>query len=539
MKSIFPPAIAKHKPLERVAKKFAGDRLEERYYRDFYSDVSTPLSGNTPKTYLLYSGISSMFLTPVEILLYKALIARGHKLDYLVYDESVKYNEVTTLERLEKEGDRFWIRSTRRGHQMLRAANVDFELISMRQEAQDIVASIEDDPDEIFNFSYEGFEFGQIVRGVMYRFYRSIFPGDNAVFIAKQFLATTLNNYFEFKDRLATKTYDAILFSHGIYCTWQILVDYCEQHGINYICYDRAKTRGHININWCKPSPVWEMGTAWNRLEHYSLTEKEETMVDSYLGERELQTGDVFKFNTEKRSGDLDEIRRTLGIKPGAKVITVFTNLIWDAANVSRDVAFSSPVECIVQTIKRFQDTDDIHILIRPHPAEKIIGTRERYGQLVIKEFDGNLPENVSIAEPELSINSFTILDISSVGVVHTSTVGLEMAIEGKPVILISETHYRGKGFTLDATSPDHYFSLLSNALNESEIDKTRVSLARKYFYLMMFEYQHKFPMEFTSNNNFNGYGKNSLTELLKDEESPFVKTIHGIENNRTDFIFR
>jgi hypothetical protein len=67
-----------------------------------------------------------------------------------------------------------------------------------------------------------------------------------------------------------------------------------------------------------------------------------------------------------------------------------------------------------------------------------------------MKDMYKALPANISIIEPEDNINFFSVLELSDIGVGYTSTVGLEMAIEGKPVILISETHYRDKVFTHD-----------------------------------------------------------------------------------------
>ena len=163
-------------------------------------------------------------------------------------------------------------------------------------------------------------------------------------------------------------------------------------------------------------------------------------------------------------------MREKLGINDNAIVVTVFTNLIWDAANVSRDIAFESPLDCIRQLIEKYENDERYHVLVRCHPAEKVLGTHERYGELVRETFKNNLPKNASIIEPEMDINSFDILDMSDIGVVHTSTVGLEMAIEGKPVLLISETHYRNKGFTYDVTSSEDFFNTIESLQQSKSI---------------------------------------------------------------------
>lgn len=539
MNSILPSIATKSTLLEKVLRKLAGSYLEKSYYRSFFQPNEKPTEEKeSNKRILLYSGISSMYLTPVEILFYHSLKQQGFDIDYLVYDQSVTYNEITTKERRDSEGDVFWHRSVQHGLSLLDAANVSYQTISISEIAVSIVNQLPDDTEQLFSFKYEGYAVGDIVKGVMYRYYKSISMGSDATEVAKQFMITTLTNYFEIKSRCETTQYHSILFSHGIYCTWQIIVDYCKNQQLDFICYDRGKTKGCININRNQPSPVWDISEAWKRLEDYNLSADEENLVDDYLKERETQKGDVFAYNFSEKSEDTAALKRQLQIKESAKVITIFTNLIWDAANVSRDIAFDSPLDCIKKTIDHYQNNSDVHVLIRCHPAEKVLGTSERYGELVRAEYT-HLPSNVTIIEPEMDINSFSILDISSVGIVHTSTVGIEMALEGKPVILISETHYRNKGFTYDADDANDYFKTLDHLISTISLKVDQVALARKYFYLMMFEYQHKMPMEFCSNGSFNGYSKSSFDQLVTEEGSSIKAISNAIEINRTDYIFR
>ena len=53
--------------------------------------------------------------------------------------------------------------------------------------------------DDVLRFDYDDINFGNIVEGVMYRYYKSIKFGDDQFNIAKSFLITSLTNYFQFK----------------------------------------------------------------------------------------------------------------------------------------------------------------------------------------------------------------------------------------------------------------------------------------------------------------------------------------------------
>ena len=60
--------------------------------------------------------------------------------------------------------------------------------------------------------------------------------------------------------------------------------------------------------------------------------------------------------------------------------------------------------------------------------------------------------------------------------------------------MVVSDTHFRGAGFTIDINSRDEYFDLLAN-WDDSNTDRARIStLATRYAYLLFERYQVDFP---------------------------------------------
>ena len=55
--------------------------------------------------------------------------------------------------------------------------------------------------------------------------------------------------------------------------------------------------------------------------------------------------------------------------------------------------------------------------------------------------------------------SSYVFMDEADLGLVYTSTVGLELAARGVPVVVAAATHYRGRGFTVDPVNPDEYWA--------------------------------------------------------------------------------
>jgi hypothetical protein len=71
------------------------------------------------------------------------------------------------------------------------------------------------------------------------------------------------------------------------------------------------------------------------------------------------------------------------------------------------------------------------------------------------------------------------------------------MAMTGLPVIVTGQTHYRNKGFTLDADSWDSYFELLDGVLDSPEKyrpSRAQVEIAWTYAYRFFMEYPQPFP---------------------------------------------
>ncbi len=520
---------------QRLVNKFFYQKRELNHYKHFYRGVNHLKAEN--KRILIYAGLGYMYITPVEVLLYHLLRKEGFAVDYLIYDSSIPTCEIIT-EQVIQEGKKNEILNNLASNStsILNAAGVDYKIVKKDQRVQQLLDSLPGNLDSILHFSFEGISFGGIIKGVMYRYYKSLVLGDGAYQVAKCFLELALINYFQVKNLLATHRYDYLLFSHGIYASWEPISQLCQKTNNKFICYDRAKTKNTVNFNINQVAPDWSFNSAWDRYEERELSEAEKQKVRQYVQERELQTQDVYAYNFSSKQKDLKVLKKSLGIKQGSKVITIFTNLIWDAANVSRDLAFSSAKECILKTITHFKNRRDVHILLRTHPAEIVLGTKERYGSLISEALKGVLPDNLTIIEPEMKINSFSVIDMSDIGVVNTSTVGLEYAMAGKPIILISETHYRNKGFTYDVNSAVEYFKVIENLLRDTRLLPNQVRLADKYFYMMMFLYQQEMPVQYW-NGRFNGYSYRHFNNIPDD--NPIVRITKQIsKGNCADFVF-
>lgn len=107
------------------------------------------------------------------------------------------------------------------------------------------------------------------------------------------------------------------------------------------------------------------------------------------------------------------------------------------------------------------------------------------------------LPENIHVIRPEDKTNTYDLVEIADFGLVYTTTVGMEMAMSGLPVIVTGKTHYAEKGFTFEPRDWQHYEELLGQIGSDPEkwkLSAEQVEKAWLYAYLFFFEFSLPFP---------------------------------------------
>ena len=127
-------------------------------------------------------------------------------------------------------------------------------------------------------------------------------------------------------------------------------------------------------------------------------------------------------------------------------------------------------------------------LVVRVHPAEQSWGTRQPVSDAL---GSGTLPDNVRIVGPADPISSYALLGLSDLVLTYASTIGLEAAVRGLPVVVSAKTHYRGCGFTIDAASHEEVERCLEAAAAPTA---EQVELARRYAFTFFFRCMIPFP---------------------------------------------
>ena len=234
----------------------------------------------------------------------------------------------------------------------------------------------------------------------------------------------------------------------------------------------------------------------WKDAEKRRLTGKRLEQVEMLMSSRQKAAlyGNFSRKWQKVPVEGADVIKKKIGLDD-RPVVLMATNVMGDSLTLGRQVFSKSMADWINGTIQYFIAIPEIQLVIRIHPGEALV----KHGSILemIKNSLPELPEHIHIIEPQAEVNTYDLMDLTSLGLVYTTTVGLEMALRGIPVVVAGQTHYRNRGFTHDPGSWVQYFKILSQLIGNiksERLTEEQVKLALKYTYLFFFEYSHPFP---------------------------------------------
>ena len=280
---------------------------------------------------------------------------------------------------------------------------------------------------------------------------------------------------------LAARPPDTLMLLNGMFFAERIGLALAKERRIHTVTHERGFMRNHLVLAHDEPANWFRVDRAWPDAKDRPLTSEEETILDTYLQSRQGGKNEVVNYWPSMESRH-EFIIEQLALDPQKPILAAFTNILWDTAVYQRDVAFDGMFHWLAHTIRRASLMPDLQLVVRIHPAEVRLRqkTRERVMDR-LGEQHPTLPQNVVIVPPESDISSYALTDLSTAVTVYTSTVGLESVLRGVPVLVAGQTHYRGKGFTHDVESPEHYAALLSSVSSWQQCSPEIVALARRY----------------------------------------------------------
>jgi hypothetical protein len=142
-------------------------------------------------------------------------------------------------------------------------------------------------------------------------------------------------------------------------------------------------------------------------------------------------------------------------------------------------------IDAAIDAVAGMPATD---LVIRVHPVEVRVLPVQRTRQRVDEWLRGRggAAAHVRVVPPEHPASPYALMEMADLGLVYTSTAGLEMALRGQPVVVAGRAHYAGTELVHTPASREDWRALVRSFPGPRE---RQVELAERYAHLFYFEH--------------------------------------------------
>ena len=287
-----------------------------------------------------------------------------------------------------------------------------------------------------------------------------------------------------------------VMMLNGLFMEERVSWELASRQKRRCVFFERGRDAGTVFLSHGESAPRYNVSETWDASLSTALSEPERAKVLAAMDRRARGIQMVETYWAVKES-DEARIRSLLHIDLDRPVAVLFTNVVWDTAMQDRDTIFSDMLDWLSRTVRLFRTHPEWCLVIRIHPAETQVPGRESYDRVEnwLRQECPELPENIRVVPPDIPIDSYTLIRMARVGCVYASTIGLEMAVAGVPVVVAGAAHYARKGFTYDPVSLEVYDFQLSELMQDRRAFSKADQIERALHYAHVFFIRRMYPM--------------------------------------------
>ena len=296
---------------------------------------------------------------------------------------------------------------------------------------------------------------------------------------------------------LGTGAYDGVVIPNGSILEFGAVYRTARHLGLRSVTYEFGEQRQRMWLAQDDEVMCQDTAGLWQAQGTLALQESERQAIGDLF--RARRGGQLWaNFGRQWQAAPSQGARgaqQSLGLDPARPVVLLCTNVVGDSMALGRQVFTDGMADWLAATVRWFGQHPEAQLVVRVHPGE-LLGAGHPSAEIVRQELP-DLPAHVTVVRPESPVNTYDLMELAHLGLVYTTTVGMEMAMAGIPVIVAGATHYRGRGFTDDPTSMPEYLGALAARLAEPLGRRQApdvIDLAWRYAYCFFFEYPFAFP---------------------------------------------
>lgn len=289
---------------------------------------------------------------------------------------------------------------------------------------------------------------------------------------------------------------DVVIVPNGTILEFGVVYEVARYLNIPVVTYEFDNQQQRIWLAQNDRVMLQNTDALWSAYKNKPLTNEESEKIHALFEARKKAS--VWKnFSRLWQSipaEGVQEARAKLGLDK-RPVVLLATNVLGDSLTLGRQIFSQSMQEWIERTVQYFTGREDVQLVIRVHPGEVLTHGVSMVD--VVSHVLPRLPEHIHLIRPEEKVNTYDLIAAADVGLVYTTTVGLEMAMSGVPVIVSGKTHYRDRGFTIDPDSWLKYYKELGIILanpQKARLHTDQIETAWAYAYRFFFNFPRPFP---------------------------------------------
>ncbi len=388
---------------------------------------------------------------------------------------------------------------------------------------------------QLATFSYNGMALGEIVlpsiRWVLRRHH--LFDDHNTKFLYRQFILSTWNITKNFEELIKKINPKAVVVFNGMFFPEATIRQVAIKHKIRVITHEAGirPFSGFFTDGEATAYPI-------TIPKSYKLSSSKNKKLDSYLEQRyegKFSMADVQFWQSMNRLGGemLEDIKRYKQLVP------IFTNVIFDTSQPHSNVLFPDMFNWLDSLLSVFKKHPKTLFVIRAHPDETRPG---KTSQETVAEWalHRNIQafRNVRFINPEQTLSSYDLIQKAKFIMVYNSTIGLEAAIIGVPVLSAGKARYTQYPTVYFPKTRTAYSRQLEEFLKAKKIKKIPANQiqSRRFLYYQLFKTSLSFERFLRPDGIWRGFV--SLTGFnqddLKTENSETMRIlVEGILENK------
>ena len=339
---------------------------------------------------------------------------------------------------------------------------------------------------ELQNFRFNGIPLGELCLPGLRWILRRHHLADNEPtrYLLREYIRSAWNIAKEFELLLQREQPRAVVVFNGQMYPEATAKFVARKHGIRTITHE---------VGLMPKSAFFTEGEATAYPLHipseFELNEAQNARLDAYLSKR--FQGDFtmagMKFWAEMKGLDEAFLAQAAAFE---QIVPIFTNVIFDTSQPHANTLFADMFAWLDAVLAVMRAHPETLFVIRAHPDEMRTrkASRETVASWVAERHVAELP-NVIFVPPQETLSSYELIQRSKFVMIYNSTIGLEAAIMGQPVLCAGRARFTQYPTVFFPPSAAAYLEKLEEMLRAEtiEIPPEFQRNARRFLYYQLY----------------------------------------------------